>query len=467
MPDPEYHDPDATVPIADRAPSVSPAMTAPVVGDPEARRRIPSFPDVRTIRLPKALQNPLYRRYWWSQFVSLSGTWMQHVGISLVVLSLTTSAFAIGAINVASALPLLIFGLAGGVLADRRDRRQILIVTQILFSLYALAFAWLIWTDSLQYWHIVVVAVLAGITAAYELPAGQAFVPELVDREDLPQAIALNSAVFNATRIIGPAFAATAIAAFGLASAFLINAMTFLVVIWVLLSFRGLVVRRPVPPKGAGGSALRDGLAYVRGRGDLVGLVLLTSVISFLVFPNAIVLMPLYITEVLGADEGWVGIMLSVVGVGSLTGSFVLLRGSRLEHAAGRRLKIGLTGLVVGLAWLSVARDPLLAAPGVAVLGFSFSLSNAQIQTRVQQIAPDELRGRVLSILSLAFNGVMPFSTVIVSGAAEIAGLPVMLATCATLLALGAAWLWRRFAWQAFVPEGAHGPEGAAAAAGA
>ncbi len=427
-------------------------MTAPVVGHPGARRRVPSIRFLRDVRLPHALQNPLYRRYWWSQFVSLSGTWMQHVGISLVLLSLTTSALAIGAINVAAALPLLLFGLAGGVMADRRDRRQILIITQALMMVYALVFAGLLWTDSLEYWHILALAVLAGTTAAYELPASQAFVPELVGKEDLPQAIALNSAVFNSTRIVGPAFAATAIAAFGLASAFMINAATFLVVIWVLFSFRGLVVRRPKPPKQAGSSALRVGLGYVRSREDLVGLVLLTAVLSFLVFPNAIVLMPLYIKDVLGADDRWVGIMLSVIGVGSLTGSFMLLRGNKLERAAGRRLRIGLVGLVVGLAWLAVARQPLAAIPGVAVLGFSFSLSNSQIQTRVQQIAPDELRGRVLSIVSLAFNGVMPFSTIIVSGSVELTGQPIVLAVCAALAAAGSWYLWRRFAWQAFEP---------------
>ncbi|HYH12366.1 MAG TPA: MFS transporter [Thermomicrobiales bacterium] len=427
--------------------------TAPVVGNPGAPRRFPSTRFLRDVRLPHALQNPLYRKYWWSQVVSLSGTWMQNVGSSLVVLSLTTSAVAIGALNVAAALPLLIFGLAGGVMADRRDRRTILMVTQGLIALYALAYAVLIWTDVLEYWHIVALAVLAGTTAAYQLPASQAFVPELVDREDLPEAIALNSAVFNATRIVGPAFAATAIAAFGLASAFLINAAALLISLGILMTFRGLVVRRPKPPKQAGTSALKVGVAYVRGREDLIGLVLLTAVLSFLVFPNAIVLMPLYIKEVLGSSDSWVGIMLSVIGVGSLAGSFTLLRGSKLEEAAGRRMRISLIGLVVGLVWLAVASNPYVAIPGVAILGYSFTLSNSQIQTRVQQIAPDDLRGRVLSIVSLAFNGVMPFATIIVSGAAELFGQPVVLGVCAVLTAIGSWYLWRRFAWQAFVPE--------------
>jgi MFS family permease len=444
---------------ADRSPRPSgqPAPHAPPRASLASRWR-PSFRFLRDVSLPHALQNPLFRKYWWSQFVSLAGTWMQNVGSSLVVLSLTTSAIAIGAINVAAALPLLLFGLAGGVMADRRDRRLILICTQALMAVYALIYATLILVGVLEYWHIIVLAVLGGTTAAYELPASQAFVPELVDREDLPEAIALNSAVFNATRIVGPAIAATAIAVFGLASAFLINAFSFVIVIWVLASFRGLVVRRPKPSSQDGSSALRDGIAYVRSREDLVGLVLLTSLLSFLVFPNAIVLMPLYVMEVLGADAKWVGIMLSVIGGGSLIGSFALLRGSKLERAAGRRMRTALVGLVVGLLWLAIARNAYLAIPGVAVLGFSFALANSQIQTRVQQISPDDLRGRVLSIVSLAFNGVMPFATIIVAGAAELAGQPLVLAVSGALSAVGTWYLWRRYAWQAFVPPQALPP---------
>lgn len=426
--------------------------TAPVVGHPGQRRRVPSLRFLRDARLPHALQNRLYRRYWFSQFVSLAGTWMQNVGSQLVVLSITTSAVAIGALNVAAALPLLIFGLAGGVIADRYDRRKILIAAQGLMALYALGYAALIWTGVLEYWHIVALAAFAGTTAAYQLPASQAFVPELVDKEDLPEAIALNSTVFNATRIIGPALAATAIAAFGLASAFVINAAGLLFSIWILLSFRGLVVHRPKRPAQAGSSALKVGIAYVRSREDLLGLVLLTGVLSFLVFPNAIVLMPLYIKEVLGGSDSWVGIMLSVIGVGSLTGALTLLRGSKLEEAAGKRMRHGMIGLVIGLAWLAISPNPWVAIPGVALLGYSFSMSNSQIQTRVQQLAPDDLRGRVLSIVGLAFNGVMPFSTIFVAGAAEVLGQPAVLGICAALTALGSWWLWRRYAWQAFVP---------------
>ena len=406
---------------------------------------------LRDIGLPRALQNRIYRRYWLSQLVSLTGTWMQSVGSTLVVLTLTDSAFLIGLITVVAALPMLLLMLTGGVIADRYNRRVILIVSQSMLALFALGYAALVAADIVAYWHILVLATLLGITASFSLPASQAFVPELVGHDDLPQAIALNAAAFNASRLVGPAIAGVTISAFGMASAFVFNAATLVVSVAVLVSLRGLVVhRRPRVPGGAG--ALRDGLRHVRERDDLFGLVLLTGLLSFLVFPCAVVLLPLYVSEVLGGGAGWVGTVLSITGAGSLVGSLVLLQGSRLERAADRRLRIALAGLVVGLLWLALARTPVAAVPGVAILGFSFAMGNSQIMTRVQQLAPDALRGRVMSIHSLAFNGAIPFATLLVTGGAELVGASVIYAIAALLTAAGAYLLYRRYVRQAFVP---------------
>lgn len=419
---------------------------------PSRRLRLMSLPlPLRDIGLPHALQNRIYRRYWLSQLVSLTGTWMQSVGSTLVVLTLTDSAFLIGLITVVAALPMLLLMLSGGVIADRYDRRVILIVSQSMLALFALAYAALVATDVVAYWHILVLATLLGITASFSLPASQAFVPELVGRDDLPQAIALNAAAFNASRLIGPAIAGATISAFGLASAFVFNSASLVVSALVLVSLRGLVVHRRSRVLGQAGG-LRDGLRHVRERDDLFGLVLLTGLLSFLVFPCAIVLLPFYMSDVLGGGPGWVGTALSVTGAGSLVGALVLLQGSRLERAADRRLRIALVGLVVGLLWLAFARTPLAAVPGVAILGFSFSMGNSQIMTRVQQLAPDDLRGRVMSIHSLAFNGAIPFATMLVTGGAELVGASVVYAVAALLTAIGAYFLYRRYVHQAFVP---------------
>lgn len=427
--------------------------TAPKVGRP-GKFRTPTLRPLRDIRLPHALTNVPFRRYWLSQIVSLAGTWMQSVGIQLVVLSLTTSAFMIGAINVVSALPLLLFSLGGGVLADRMDRRRILISTQSILGVLSLCYAWLIWSGRIEYWHILVLAAFGGTVAAFELPASQAFVSELVPMKDLPQAIALNSASFNSTRIIGPALAATAIGALGLASAFLVNAVTLLAPIGTLVGLQRVMPKRDIPKTHTSGlSSLKEGLRYVRSEEGLMGLILLQGTISFFVSPNLLVLLPLYVTDVLGGGASWVGIALSAMGGGSLIGALVLLRGSRLETAAARRLIIALGGLCLGLGWIALSQSPLMALPGIVLGGFSFSMGNSQIMTRLQQSAVEEMRGRVMSLTSLAFNGVMPFSTLGISGLAQIFGLHLVMFASAILLAIGAVYLWKRYVWKAFLPE--------------
>jgi MFS family permease len=426
--------------------------TAPQVGQP-GRLRMPTLRAIQDVRLPHALQNRPFRRYWLSQIVSLAGTWMQAVGIQLVVLSLTSSALAIGAINVVSALPLLLFSLGGGVIADRMDRRRILIATQSSLGVFSLIYAWLIWSDTIQYWHILVLAAIAGTIVSFELPASQAFLSELVPRDDLPQAIALNSASFNSTRIVGPALAATAIGALGLASAFVVNAFTLLAPIGTLIGLKRILAPRVRAAKGVSGlSALKDGVRYVRSNEGIMGLIVLQGLISFFVSPNLLVLLPLYTTDVLGGGDSWVGIMLSVMGVGSLIGALTLLRGSRLESAAARRLVIAMCGLALGMGWIALAQSPLMAVPGVIVAGFSFSSGNSQIMTRLQQMAPDELRGRVLSLNSLAFNGVMPFATIGISLLSELIGQHIVMGASALLLGVGVVYLWRRYVWMAFQP---------------
>ncbi|HEU0164238.1 MAG TPA: MFS transporter [Thermomicrobiales bacterium] len=405
------------------------------------------------MRAPEALENPNFRRYWSSQAVALAGTWMQNTSASLVVLSLTSSALLIGAINVISALPLLLFSLFGGVVADRFDRRKILMTTQSLLGLISLVYASLIFSDKIEFWHILVIAAVSGSVAAFDLPASQAFVSELVKREDLPQALALNSASFNATRTIGPALAGVVIGLFGTAWAFVLNSVTLLAPISTLYGLRKVMTKPIRAARASGVTQLRAGVAHIRKSEELTGLILLTTIFSFFVFPNLLVLMPLYITDVLGGSDTWVAIMISVLGIGSLIGSIAMIRGSRLEVAAGRRLRTSMVGLTVGLTWLALSPNPWVAIPGVMISGYSFATGNTQISTRVQQLAPDELRGRVLSVNGLAFNGVMPFATIAVSGLSEVVGQHVVMGGCAICLAVGSFLIWKRYAWKAFLPN--------------
>lgn len=447
------------VPVASVAPRSSKRSfrTAPAVGRARALR-LPTLRWFKDIRLPDALENVSFRRYWLSQIVALAGTWMQQVGIQLVVLSLTTSALAIGMINVVSALPMLLFSLSGGVVADRFDRRHILIVTMSILGIFSLIYAGLIGSGRIEYWHILVLAAGAGTVMSFQMPAGQAFVSDLVPRDDLPEAMALNSAAFNSTRIIGPALAASAISILGLASAFIVNAVTILAPIGTLVRL-GKVMTRPPRVRNPGSQlhALMDGLRYVRSNDAMLGLILLQAAMSFFASPNLLVLLPLYITDQLGGAERWVGIMLSLMGVGSLIGSLVMLRGSRLESAAARRLMVGAAGLSLGMAWLAFSQSPMMAVPGVLLAGYSFASGNTQIMTRLQQTAREDFRGRVMSLSSLAFNGVMPFSTLVISGLAQVIGLHIVMGTSGALLALCGLYLWRRYVWKAFLPEATAG----------
>lgn len=417
------------------------------------KRRIPDLRHLGSFHWPSALSNMPFRKYWLSQIVALGGGWMQNVGMQLVVLSLTTSAFAIGAINVVSALPMLLFSLYGGVLADRFDRRKIVIVSLALLGGISAIYAYLIGFEKLEYWHILVLAAFAGLISSFELPAQQAFVSELVPKRDLPQAIALNSASFNATRIVGPALAATAISIIGLAGAFIVNIFTLLAPMFTLVGLGKVVPKRIVKKQSSSGlQQLKDGMSYVRANDGVFGLIAMQALVSFFVSPNLLVLMPLYTTNVLGGSDAWVGYMLSALGVGSLTGAMVLLRGNRLERAAEKRMKIALVGLCVGLIWLALSPSVWIAIPGMIVSGFSFSMGNTQLATRLQQTAPEELRGRVMSLVTLAFNGVMPFSTLIISFLAQEIGQPQVLFGSGVVLAVGILYLWKRYVYQAFDP---------------
>ncbi|MGC4108234.1 MAG: MFS transporter [Thermomicrobiales bacterium] len=432
-----------------------PPRTAPPVGQPDT----PTLPLVRRplkdFQLPQALQHGPFRRFWLGQLVALIAMWGQNTAANLVFLSLTSSAFLIGLINIASAVPMLLLSLVGGVVADRVDRRRIIMSTQTGIAMLSLTWAVLVFTDRIEYWHVLVLAMLGGTIASFDLPAGQAFLSQLVRREDMPEAIALTSASVNATRIFGPALAGVVIGLVGTTVAFVSHTMALLIFAATIASLRMLVApAHRVGSRGSGIAALRDGLRYIRHSDEMIGLVGVTAIFSFLAVPNLLVLMSLYVTHTLGGGDGWVPAMTSVFGTGSLIAAIVLFKGSRLEIVAAQRMRLTMGGLAVGLMWLALAPSPWLAVPGVLLAGCSFEMGLIQVQTRVQQLAPDDLRGRVMSVNGLAFNGVMPFSTLTISMAQQEFGAPVVLAVCAVGVAVASTWIWRRYTWKAFqAPE--------------
>ena len=277
-----------------------------------------------------ALNHGDFRRFFFGQAVSLIGTWMQAIGQSWLILSLTTSPFRLGLISTLQFLPVLLFSLAGGALVDRLPKRRVIIVTQIAFMLQAFVMAVLVYTGTVQYWHVAVLATVFGLVNALDLPARQSYYVEMVGKGDLSNAISLNAAAFNAARVVGPGVAGLVIAHFGIALAFLFNGLSFLAVLIALfwIKAEGLPVERHAAPMY---QEIREGLSYA-WRSPLVSLLLGQLLFVALFVINFQVLVPLLAKDVLQQGAGGFGLLMSVYGLGALLGALamaVYTRGGR------------------------------------------------------------------------------------------------------------------------------------------
>ena len=429
--------------------------TAPVVGHPGALA--PPWAArffIRDFQLPNSLREGPFRRYWLAQMLALIAVWIQNTAANLVFLSLTTSAFKIGLINIASGVPMLLLSLFGGVVADRINRRKIVMTTQTIIATLSLCWATLIWTDVIEYWHVLTMAVIGGIVVSFDQPAGQSLLSQLVRRENLPEALALTSMSGNSTRMYAPLLGGVVVSLVGLSAAFVGHTLALLVFVGTIYSLRRMIDRPAARPHRQSPLIyMREGLRYVRQSDALLGLVAMTGLISFLTIPVLLVLMPFYMTDVLGGSDRWVPISTSSFGLGSFCAALALFRGSTLEVAAGRRMKLTLVGLTVGLVWLAAAPSPIVAIPGLIVCGCCFEMGLLQILTRLQQLAPDDIRGRVMSLNGIALNGAMPLSTLTISTAIQLFGMKPVMAACGCLLAIVTYSLWRRYTHKAFLPS--------------
>jgi MFS family permease len=364
---------------------------------------------------------------------------MQQFAQGWVVTNLVPSALALASVNLAASIPTLILMPFGGVAADRMERRRILLVTQWAMAVLAVLIGALVQTGRLQLWHVWMIALLLGLATAYDLPAYQSFYPQLVKREDLPQAIALNQATFNGSRIIGPALAAWFVARWGMAAAFFANGVSFLAVIASLL----LIKPRAAASKGPANTRhfMAAGLRYVREHPHLLALFGLTAITTMFVFPNVAILMPFYAKHVLHVGPGSLGAIMAVSGAGAFLGAVCLL-------ALPRSTRIGwiMSALIVikialfALAW-SHSLGLTMAAVGILSFGISSSLGVAS--TMVQESVPEALRGRVMSLYSLAFTGVMPFAALAVARLADVIGMRHELLLSAVLYGICGLLLWR------------------------
>lgn len=376
------------------------------------------------IRFPRrgrffpALHHRNFRIFFFGQGVSLIGTWMQTVAQAWLVLTLTNSPFLLGVVNALQFAPVMLFSLFGGAVADRLPKRTLIFTTQTVLMALALLLSLLTWTGLVRYWHVAVLATLLGIVNSFDMPARQSFLVELVGRRDLMNAIALNSANFNAARIIGPAIAGFVIARFGLAPAFFLNGLSFLAVLWALLQIEPLPID-PSPP----GNLLREikeGLRYiVRTPAVLTALALLGAVSTAVL--NFNVLMPVLARSVLRGDARSYGLLMAAMGVGAFTGALVLAGASRL----GPRWELrygGAAAVSLAVLGMGFVGDLRLAAGLAGVAGFSMIAFTATTNTSVQVLVPDNLRGRVMSVYTLLFAGSTPAGALLTGGVMDLWG---------------------------------------------
>ncbi len=376
-------------------------------------------------RLP-ALASPVYRRFLGTAFLGNVGVWMQVTAQGWLVLGLTDSAAALGVASAAGIAPVLALSLLGGVLADRVDRRRILMSAQFAAAAFAAVLAVLTTTGRVEYWQVLVLAVLTGSATALSMPAFQAIVSTLVPRAVLGNAIALNAAQFNLSRIIGPVAAGAAIAAGGLAVAFWINA-AMLVVVGVVVS------RLPLADAAGAGRAqaslwsnLVDGLRYVRGQ-PTVAVLLALAAVPGLFMLNYLALLPVMARDVLGLGAGGLGVLTAAIGVGALTGSLTVAI-VRPSGGSGRLLVLGLAVASVALIGYGSSTSVPLSLALLAVLGAAQVAYYATTNTLLQILVPGRLRGRVLSLYILTSFGAIPIGNLAAGALAERFGAPLALA---------------------------------------
>ena len=389
-------------------------------------------------RIAAALTYRDFRVLWTGAFTSSIGTWMQRVAQSWLVLTIAgpSSAFFLGLDSFLGEAPILLFTLVGGVVADRRDRRQLLLMSQYVQMTTAFALAALVYWDAVRIWHVLTLSVITGMAQAFGGPAHQSLVPSLVDKEHLPNAIALNSIQFNLARVIGPLIAGAAMTAFGMAACFGLNGLSFLAVIAALLSLH--IKHTPSGNRSRMHEELRGGLSYVKREPGLVGLTVLAFLTTFLGTP-LLTFLPLFAQDVFGGGVGQYTRLMACAGAGAVTGALIVAWLGKFK-GMGKTVLILQFALGAFIVLFAVTRLIWINAVLLFAGGVCMVMVFALLSSLVQLIAPNEMRGRVMSIYMVAFRGGMPLGSLAGGYTATLTSAPGVLAVNGVLLSLAAAW---------------------------
>jgi MFS family permease len=389
----------------------------------------------RTFRSLRRHRN--YRIFFYGQLVSLAGTWMQNVALAWLVVELTHSPLAVGALAFCRFIPFTVFGLVAGVVADRIENRKLVIATQTLMMCFSLLFAVLVLGGLETLWVVYLLAILSSTALVFDAPGRHALTFQMVGREELSNAVALNASLFNASRVVGPAFAGVLIAAFGVGVCFAINAVTFLAVLAGLLMMRKeelvRVERAAEPPTMMRG--IREGLSWVLHNRELRLVLAIVTVVSTVGF-NFHVILPLLASDTLHTGPEVFGILSAFFGGGALVGA---LLSASLGRASWKALVAGTAGFSLSLLALAPLSSVWPCAILLFVTGVCFTLWTSNANSILQLRAPDHLRGRVVSLYLWAFAGLAPVGGLLAGWLCEVGGTQLSFAVAgATGLAMAA-----------------------------
>ena len=361
----------------------------------------------------RALKYRNFRIFFFGQSISLIGTWMQYVAMSWLVYRMTNSVFMLGVVGFASQIPAFILSPFTGVLADRHNRHKILLFTQTLALLQALILAILTMTGNIQVWHIIVMGIFLGCVNSLDIPARQSFILQMIEeKENLGNAIALNSMMFNMARLIGPSIAGVLIAITGEGMCFLINAISYVAVITSLIAMdEGIKIRKDKKVDYDIFKDLKEGFNYAFGFKPIRAILLLLSIIGLMGMSYA-VLMPVFAKDVLGGGAYTLGFLMAAVGVGALAGT-VYLASRKKAIALGNTLPVSAGIFGIGITAFSFSHNIWLSLLLLFIAGFGIMVQMAASNTILQTIVDDDKRGRVMSLYTMAFMGMAPLGSLL------------------------------------------------------
>ncbi len=389
----------------------------------------------------RALRYRNFQLFFSGQLISLIGTWMQTIAQSWLVYRLTGSSLLLGTVGFAGQIPVFLLSPAGGIVADRRSRHRTIVTTQTTMMALAFVFAWLTLAGKIRVWEIVVLAALLGVVNAFDIPARQAFLVDMVGRESLMNAIALNSSMFNAARVIGPAIAGILVAWIGEGWCFFANGVSFIAVIIGLLLMR---IEQPAILDGAGSpiEKVLEGFRFVRRTKPIWALLLLVGLVSLVGMPYA-VLMPIFADKILHGGARGLGLLMGATGVGALLGALTLAARAGLR-GLGRWVALSAAGFGASLILFGFSHWFWISFLVLVPAGFTMMLQMACTNTLIQAMSPDRLRGRAMAAYSMMFMGMAPLGSLLAGALADRIGSPWTVGTGGIVCLVGAGVFARR-----------------------